>query len=366
MGALPPVAGFLCAIAATGIATAVCAYSYRLASQLGVLDFPDNERKVHRAAVPMVGGIAILIAATFWLAFMLAIEGVSHHKLRLAMFICGIVAGLIGFVDDRQGMKPWTRMTLLFLLAFAALAIDPDLIATSARWAPLSSVALSPVMFCLLFSLSAAGVVNAVNMADGQNGIAGGMFLAWIGCLLFGGSQSISTAALMLLPLTVIFLIYNLREKIFLGDCGSYGVTFVLGLLVAAEYANGQITLATIVAWFFVPVADCLRLMATRLSSGRSLFAADREHLHHLMANLVGKRVTLASYLVIVTCASVVSTLRPNLADMCIAIESGCYCCMLLAARYRATVASTETLRSPVSIAPRGQIICESTSRIAP
>jgi UDP-GlcNAc:undecaprenyl-phosphate GlcNAc-1-phosphate transferase len=323
------------AVAATGLATAICANSGRVGTQLGVLDLPDSQRKYHRKPVPLVGGIAILIAAGLWFAVMLLVDGVTTHQLRLAMILCGGGAGLIGFVDDRQGIAPARRMALLFVIAFAALAIDPGLIATTARWIPSKGYPISPLVFCTLFSISAAGVVNAVNMADGQNGLAGGMYLIWIGCLLIVGGSSVSAAALMLLPLTLVFLAYNLRDKLFLGDCGSYGVTFVLGLLVAADYASGQITLATIIAWFFVPVIDCLRLMAVRASNGRSPFSADRDHLHHRLADLVGQRATLAIYLAVVASGSVVCAIRPALAVACIAVQAFLYAAALVASSSR-------------------------------
>jgi len=178
-----------------------------------------------------------------------------------------------------------------------------------------------------LIVVAALGVVNSVNMADGQDGVAAGMFAIWTACLTYSTSGTSRSIAGVLLLLCLVFLFFNLkpRGKVFLGDCGSYGVTFVVGLLVILAHARGQLTIETVIVWFFIPVVDCLRLLVSRSRRGSSPFRPDRDHFHHRLEDRLGKRLGLVSYLASVGLSSVVSTLAPHWAPVCLCVLSGFY-----------------------------------------
>src|SRR5262249_21747086 len=150
--------------------------------------------------------------------------------------------------------------------------------------------------FVLLMAVSAVGVVNAVNMADGQDGLVSGMFVIWSLCLAFLGGDVVATTALVLAAISLVVLAFNLKGKLFLGDCGSYGVTFAIGLLVMTDYAEGKLSIETIGVWFFIPVMDCLRLLVTRILQGRSPAEPDRDHFHHRLEDQLGKEHGLLAY----------------------------------------------------------------------
>jgi UDP-GlcNAc:undecaprenyl-phosphate GlcNAc-1-phosphate transferase len=122
-----------------------------------------------------------------------------------------------------------------------------------------------------------------------------------------------------------VFLFFNLRGKLFLGDCGSYGVTFALGLLVALAHARGEVPLETVIVWFFIPVADCLRLLISRPLRGMSPFESDRDHFHHRLEDKLGKNQGLATYAATVAVSSLVATLDPRFALVCLCVLSAFY-----------------------------------------
>jgi UDP-GlcNAc:undecaprenyl-phosphate GlcNAc-1-phosphate transferase len=124
-----------------------------------------------------------------------------------------------------------------------------------------------------------------------------------------------------------VFLVFNLKPKgkVFLGDCGSYGITFVIGMLVILAQARGEVPIETVIVWFFIPVVDCLRLLIERARRGQSPFRADRDHFHHRLEDRLGKYRGLASYLAAVGTTSIMSTLAPHWAPVCLCVLSGFY-----------------------------------------
>lgn len=155
-------------------------------------------------------------------------------------------------------------------------------------------------------------------MTDGQNGLLTGLFLIWAICLSLVSSAE-SYCSLILLGAAAIVFLFNLPGRLFLGDCGSYGVTFVIAILSIRAHASGAVTVATVIAWFFVPVTDCLRLMITRRLSGRSPLSADRDHLHHRLQASFGTNAALAIYLGAVAGTAIVAAALPAVAPLSIA-----------------------------------------------
>lgn len=142
------------------------------------------------------------------------------------------------------------------------------------------------------------GVMNAMNMADGLDGLAGALALA--ACLNFGAAASLAGHAPEFAAISIAagaavgFLLFNSRSPwraraaVFMGDTGS----LLLGLLLAWFAVRLAIAerpaLAPIAAVWIValPIGDTVTIMLRRLLRGKSPFSADREHLHHILLAL--------------------------------------------------------------------------------
>ena len=303
----------------------ICLSAESMGRKLGVMDYPDNLRKNHSRSTPLMGGIAILASAAIWLVAGMAAGGFFPSQLGLALLLPMVGVGLVGFVDDQRSVAPVSR--ILFILVFLAVAfvIDPAAIAGALNWGSFDPTPIPAYVFCALMALSAVGVVNAVNMADGQNGIVPGMFVIWSACLILVGDANVKALAEVLCGASVIVLIFNLRGKLFLGDSGAYGVTFVFGLATMFAYAEGRVSIETIFVWFFIPVVDCLRLLFTRPLRGHSPMEADHDHFHHRLQEEFGPRYGLIAYVSVVALSSLMATLAPHLALVCIIILTAYY-----------------------------------------
>jgi UDP-GlcNAc:undecaprenyl-phosphate GlcNAc-1-phosphate transferase len=306
-------------------AIVVCLNARAIGTQLGVMAHPDSVRKRHLAPTPQVGGIAILLALCAWLAGMLWSGAPLERPLLFALLACALGVGLVGFADDQREMTPFSRMLLLVVFLGIAFVVEPGFIAKTLNWSSFAPAKISLLPYCLLMIVTSVGLVNAVNMADGQNGVVGSMFAVWSGCLALVSTGTSQAAAVVLFLASLVFLVFNLRGKLFLGDCGTYGVTFVIGLLVALAHARGEVSLETVIVWFFVPVVDCLRLLITRPMRGRSPFEGDRDHIHHRLEDEMGRTKGYMTYAGAVASTSLLSTLEPKFALVSLTLVTAFY-----------------------------------------
>lgn len=330
-------------------------YARQLGETLGVIDLPDCHRKFHRAPTPLVGGIAILLPLLIWLTGIVFLYPHIDVKLVLAILCSGTGAGTIGFWDDRSNARPLARTALLLVSLGVAFLIDPNLVAQVMRWGDFPPTEITVLPYLLLMGLTCIGLVNAVNMADGQSGVVTGMFVLWSACLAMVGGGSVAIIASAICAAAVCVFVFNLMGKLFLGNCGSYGVTFVLGLLTAAAHVKGNVSLETVIVWFFIPVMDCLRLAVSRPLQGQSPFASDRNHFHHRLQAKFGPARALAVYLSAVVASSLLATLIPQAALFCIIGLTAVYFALLRATDPAVPVRKLRSAAVPGARQPEAQ-----------
>jgi UDP-GlcNAc:undecaprenyl-phosphate GlcNAc-1-phosphate transferase len=242
----------------------------------------------------------------------------GNAAVQKVLLFCGAGVAAMGFIDDQTPTYPLVRLLSLLIFVGIAFTIDPSLITTGLQWSSAIATDMPAWAYLALMSVSVVGLVNAANMADGLNGLLTGLFLIWALCLTLV-STGASYCPLILMGAAAIVFVFNLPGRLFLGDCGSYGVTFVIAILSIRAHATGAITVATVIVWFFIPVTDCLRLMLTRWMSGRSPLSADRDHVHHRLEARFGAQSAVGIYLGSVAATSIVASLLPDFAPVCIA-----------------------------------------------
>jgi UDP-GlcNAc:undecaprenyl-phosphate GlcNAc-1-phosphate transferase len=296
-----------------------------IAEKLEVMDHPDAFRKRHAQSTPLVGGMAIMIPVILWAGALLAWLHPVDSKLLLAVLLCGAGATLVGYADDQSSTSPSSRLLSLFLLSAIALVVDPELVPTHLNWGSFAPTAIPQWFAFVLIAVATAGYVNAVNMADGQNGIVTGMYVIWAGCLMIAtGGGTAGIAEIMFCTVLLTFL-FNMAGKTFLGDSGTYGVSFAFAILAISAHNRWNVSAETIVVWFFIPVLDCLRLMISRSLRGNAPSAADRNHFHHRLQDRVGKAYGLLIYLGVVGSSSLIASLVPHLSLVCMVVLAAFY-----------------------------------------
>ena len=303
----------------------ICINANAIGRRLRVMDLPDNARKNHSAPTPLVGGIGILVPLLIWIAGAVMAGVLIDRQFASMVVLCASGVGLAGFADDQTNTTPLSRILALLVFLGVAMALTPDLIAHSLNWGSFDPTPLPQPMYAALIALTAAGIVNAVNMADGQNGLVPAMFVIWSMCLVLSGDPLVVPVAGVVTAAALVVLVFNLRGKLFLGDCGSYGVTFLLGLLALTAYAHGHISIETVTVWFYIPVADCLRLIITRRLEGHSPFEPDTNHFHHRLQGKLGERYGLVAYLACVAATSLIAVVAPRFSLVCLIVLTAVY-----------------------------------------
>lgn len=293
-------------------AVLVCARARAIGEYLHVMAYPDAGRKRHARATPQLGGVAILSAMTIWIAGAMFFGDRTGLTALSALLCCGMGVGLVGFTDDQHNTSPLSRMLSLGVFLVIAVTINPGLITNTLHWVSLDAGHIATWAYCAITAVAVLGLVNAINMADGQDGIVGSMFAIWAACLILVTQGQEQDLARLLLGASVIFVGFNLNRRLFLGDCGTYGVSFVLAMMAIHAHSEGRVHIETIIVWFFIPVMDCLRLLITRPLRGRSPFNGDRDHFHHRLEDKLGKNWGFGAYAGCVAITSLVATVEPR------------------------------------------------------
>lgn len=309
-------------------AAVTCSSAHPLGRRLGVIDMPEpGGRKRHARPTPLVGGLAAVLPAVFALAGSVA-GGLTGAAPGLALALVVLTALALGFCDDRRDLRPAFRLAVSGAVLAVALAAVPDLRLDRLQFSFASGpLVLGPVLGGAFTLVCLLGLQNAVNMADGKNGLVIGLSLAWTLFLLAAAPADLRPMLLALAGALAVTGAFNLKGRLFLGDAGSYSLAILAGLAGVWTYnaAAGALPADLIALWFLIPVLDCLRLIVTRLRTGCGAFEGDRNHLHHVIADAVPWRHGLALYLAIAAGPGALGLLLPATTPLLIVLAGAGY-----------------------------------------
>lgn len=281
--ARPMVAAGVAGGVALLVALLVTPWVRQEARRRGWLDIPDGGLKRHAAGVPRIGGVAVFAALGSGLvAAAHPAWGAGWHGGALLAATGAVL--LVGLADDLRGVSPAMKVAVQAAAAFGLCAQTGAVRAVALPWGgPIELGALAwPLTVLWLVGLS-----NAFNMIDGLDGLAAGSGCVSASVLTLAALVSGSTYAALAAALAgglLGFLRYNRAPaSIFLGDSGSLSVGFALAALAleAATNDTGEVAMVVPVLALALPLVDAGLAVLRRLRARRSLFAADREHLHH-------------------------------------------------------------------------------------
>ena len=311
----------------------------KLARSLGFVDHPDGGRKTHEQPVALGGGAAVFLATlaavliTFLYETTVGTKLIADDNLNIfwGLLTASVLIVILGLVDDifalRGRYKLVGQIAVASLLIFFGVRIEsvalfqgplsPQVYAAKSEDAAVGesgagevdqappvadesadsdddatgkgkkglALGLLAIPFTLLWLL---GAINAINLIDGIDGLASSVGLVL--CLTFAaimGWRGETAAAIIMLALggaLLGFLRYNFAPaSVFLGDAGSMLIGLLIGTIAIASSTKSAATvaLAVPVAVWSVPILDSAAAILRRKLTGRSVFAADRGHLHH-------------------------------------------------------------------------------------
>ena len=269
----------------------------KIALLKNIVDNPDA-RKLQRTPVPVLGGVAVFFGVVIAIGCMSSVVDCSG----LPVVIMAMMAMLYtGTMDDILSLSPGLRFVIeivvvLLLIFVGGYCIDDfHGLWNIGRFSYWYAVPLTVV--------AAVGIINAINLVDGVNGLSSGYCI--MACLIFGtlfflaGEAPMTILAAVSVGALIPFFLHNVfgkTSKMFIGDGGTLVMGVVMSVFVIAILQNGSRVAAYVnpnvglvpftLAVLSVPVFDTLRVMSTRILKGTSPFRPDKTHLHHMFIDL--------------------------------------------------------------------------------
>lgn len=286
-------------------------YVRDLATLRGWVVAPALERHLHSRPLPRLGGIAIFVS--FLLSFAVSLLAAQYHPepgFRVSygtvttILISGFLVFLLGVYDDMHSAGPWMKFTVQAIAAVVLFAGGLRILDLPVLFGGRHFPWYLGLPLTVLWVLA---ITNAFNLIDGLDGLAAGSALfstlVVFTVALISHASLVSLMAIALVGSILGFLRFNFSPAtIFLGDCGSLFIGFMLSALAlqGAQKAPTIIAVAIPVVSFGLPILETALSVVRRFLSGRPVFTADREHIHHklLQRGLSQRQVAITLYAV--------------------------------------------------------------------
>jgi UDP-GlcNAc:undecaprenyl-phosphate/decaprenyl-phosphate GlcNAc-1-phosphate transferase len=270
-------------------------YLRPVARRIELVDRP-GARKHHTTAVPLIGGISISIA--FFLSLLLFDVPFGHFRL---LFFCLAAILVVGVLDDLKDIQPIVKLLCQFVIG-GVIVYGAGINLSNINDMLLPAYPIGFGLFSAPITILAiVGAINAFNMIDGHDGLAGSCAIVTLLALLFLYKFSnfpVQQGYLILLTLAIVlvcsFLLFNIpvlikdRNKAFLGDAGSMFlglfIIYIILDFIQQDVSDRPIFTPAAALWIFgLPLIDLIRVTTIRLKSNHSPFRAGRDHLHHIL-----------------------------------------------------------------------------------
>ncbi|WP_162349281.1 MraY family glycosyltransferase [Pseudoxanthomonas gei] len=274
---------------AAGLTLLVQWLLHPVANRLDLLDHPKG-RKDHAHPTPITGGLAMAVGilVTAWST----LDGVGTPL--IAFSLASTLLIVVGLLDDKYDLPWWLRIGVQVIAALIMVLVGGVQVEQLGPVFGLGDSSLG--MLSIPFTVFATvGLINAINMVDGSDGMAGSLVLAALVMLvaasLYSGNGAMAERVMIMVGAVAAFLWFNLRfpwqprARLFMGNAGSAFLGFVIAWVSFRLTQNPGHPVSPILAlWLIpVPVMDCLVLMARRMRDRQSPFHADQNHIHHVL-----------------------------------------------------------------------------------
>ena len=256
----------------------------------------ENERTVHHGKISRIGGVGIYIAFCVCIGLFL-----DTDLALIGMFASASIMFFTGLYDDFYEIKPKTK---LFWQMAASLLLIGSGVGVNSLHLPFGIVVNNWFVSCIFTMAWVVGIVNAINLSDGLDGLAGGMcvviFSVITAICIVDRRTDIIPVSVILIGALLGFLVYNAHPaSIFMGDCGSLFLgTIVASISLMGFKSSTIMTLALPILILLLPIIDTFSAILRRKLKGHSFSDADKQHMHHQLMFRFGQQKT-----VIIMCA---------------------------------------------------------------
>ena len=249
---------------------------------------------------PLTGGLGI------YFFFLISVFYIYLHDERLFisnlnLIITASVIFLIGILDDILNVNYKIRLSSIFILIILFLQLDNKFLISQLYFETLDSTFILDKSSIFLTGFFILLLLNSLNMADGINGNSGIIFLTYL-VLLYDDNNELNYFINFIFISLIIFLFFNLKNKLYMGDSGIYFISFLISLYTISSYNFGTSNLSSekIFLIFMIPGIDMFRLFCLRIYNKKNPFKGDLNHLHHLLIKSFDLKYALIIYLLLI------------------------------------------------------------------
>lgn len=271
-----------------------------IAHQIGAIDIPKDDRRVHSKPIPKLGGLGIFCGFLF--GYMLfGVHSIEMNSILIASFV--II--LYGIIDDIKTLD--AKYELLGQLVASSIIVfyGQILLSEISFFGNVINFGVFAYPITIFFIL---GCTNVIRLIDGIDGLSSGIssiFFLTIGIIAFfqGRVETLEiTLTFIMLGATLGFLVHNFYPaKLFAGESGSAFMGFIIAIISLLGY-KGTLLTSLIVPLLIlaVPILDTIFAIIRRKLKGKPIFEADKEHLHHqfLKMHFSQRRTVLIIYFI--------------------------------------------------------------------
>lgn len=273
-------------------------FKNKISTYLKIIDYPDNNLKIHQIPTPRLGGLILFFYTlpTLLLNYQINSGGLKELIISLILFIVFFTVGLI---DDRKLLSAKYKSLVLLIILLLTIPLTNALTVNTINFKNLDfHINLQQAaIFFTIFSIFA--LYNAYNFSDGINCVASSLGIFWIIFVIIRSGDYLNIYYQAILISLIIIFYLNYINKIFLGNSGSSIYSLIISLILIQEYKKNNIFCDEILFILFLPGIDMARICIQRIISGNSPFLGDNNHLHHLMRPVITEKFIFLVYLLI-------------------------------------------------------------------
>jgi len=277
-------------------------YRIPISSKFNLIDNPEKN-KIHTSPTPIIASFGIFLSFIYF--YIIKIIN-NQESLDLVIFLMVTVGSfLIGLIDDKFKLSYKKKFLTLIPLLLITIFFSENFIIYKyefqifQRVIAVDNIILSTILTSFFLLL----LMNSINLIDGINGLAMGIFIIWLFYYNFFISDSYSIYFIGILISALITFYFIYKGYYFLGDSGSLFLSSMIGLLIIQEYNQkinypNKIFVENIFILFMLPGYDMFRVFLNRIFKKKNPFVRSRDHLHDYLIKKFSLFSTLSIFFI--------------------------------------------------------------------
>ena len=259
------------------------------AYNLGAIDVPKDERRMHKVPIPRMGGLAIFLG--FIISVLLFVEVDDQMK---GILLGSVIIVVMGIIDDITPLRASLKFVIQILAALIPVYYgvqitcisNPNLFSDNPYW----NFGWLSIPITVIWIV---GLTNAVNLIDGLDGLAIGVSsisaLTMLAIAILVAEPQVAVIMAALVGACIGFMPYNMNPaKIFMGDTGSTFLGYILACITIQGLFKFYAVISFVVPFLILglPIFDTMFAIIRRISHGQNPMAPDRSHVHHRLIDM--------------------------------------------------------------------------------